>query len=138
MRGTETAAVVAVKILVKWEVVAKVRVCLELRVRAQTSSAPRLVAQEQPREPAAELVRNLEQVQVAPGAGGTLQLEIVAVVVVKFLERLDQKIIDRHPDRAAPVRVSPEKSRLGVTRGVADDVALTVQVEDVGVITMVA
>ena len=41
-------------------------------------------------------------------ASGTLHLEIVAVVMVKFLQRLDELIIDGNPHRSAPVRVAAE------------------------------
>ena len=46
--------------------------------------------------------------------------EVVAVVVVELLERLDQQVVDREPDRAAPVRVAAEQSRPRLGRLVVD------------------
>ena len=37
------------------------------------------------------------------GAGRAFHLEIVAVVMMKLLERFDQEIIGRKPNRAPPV-----------------------------------
>src|SRR5207253_1498181 len=47
--------------------------------------------------------------------------EIVAVVMVKLLERFDQKIIDWKPDWSAPVRVATENPGLRFGRFVTDD-----------------
>ena len=44
-------------------------------------------------------------------AGGALDFEIVAQVVVELLQRLDQQIIHRKPDRPAPVRIAAEQAR---------------------------
>ena len=46
-----------------------------------------------------------------PGADRAFDLEIVAVIAVKSLQRLDQQIIDRQPDRAAPVGIAAETPR---------------------------
>ena len=45
----------------------------------------------------------------AARAGRALDLEVVAVVVVELLQRLDQQVVDREPDRAAPVGVAAEQ-----------------------------
>jgi hypothetical protein len=44
---------------------------------------PLLVAQEQPAEPARQLGRNLREVHIDAGPGGTLDLEIRTVIAVK-------------------------------------------------------
>ena len=53
-----------------------------------------------------------------PRAGRALDLERVAVEVVVALQRLDQQVVDREPDRPAPVGVAAEQAgvRLGRRR----------------------
>src|SRR5438105_4075547 len=53
---------------------------------------------------------------MATRTGRAFDFEIVAVVVVEFLERLDEEIIDRQPDRPAPIRIAAEDVRLRFAR----------------------
>ena len=46
-----------------------------------------------------------------PGTGRTLDLQVVAVEEVVAVERLDEQVVEREPDRAAPVRVAAEQPR---------------------------
>ena len=52
--------------------------------------------------------------------GRAFDFEIIAVVVMKFLQRLDEQEIHRHPDRPAPVGIAAKKPALRFTRPVAD------------------
>ena len=56
---------------------------------------------------------------IPAGAGGAFDLEIVAVVVMELLQRLDDQVVDREPDRPAPVRVAAEHARIRFARLVA-------------------
>src|SRR5262245_44020124 len=78
--GAEPGAVVAVEILIEQNVIAPVRVGLELLRAAVHRPPPVLVAQEHPAEPLADLFGDLVEIHHVPGAGGTLDLEVVAVV----------------------------------------------------------
>ena len=88
------------------------------RVAGRASERTRAVRVSKPELDQAirKLVRDLIQRQVVTRAGRTFDLEIVAVVMMKLLERFDQEIIDRHPDRAAPVGVAAEDVRLRFAR----------------------
>ena len=55
---------------------------------------------------------------------------------MKALERLDEQIIDREPDRPAPVRVAAEDVGLRLPRLVANCVLLAVDDQCEGVIQM--
>ena len=44
------------------------------------------------------------------GSRRALHLEIVAIKVVVSLQRFDDQIINRHPDRSAPIRIAPENA----------------------------
>src|SRR5438876_602972 len=55
------------------------------------------------------------------GTSRAFDFEIVAVVMMKLLEGFDQEVIDREPDRTAPVGVAAENAGLRFGRFVADD-----------------
>src|SRR5712675_1454280 len=59
-------------------------------------------------QPIGKLVRDLFESQELPGARRALHFEIVAIIIVKFLQRFDEEIIEWKPDRATPVRVAAE------------------------------
>src|SRR6185436_16127772 len=84
---------------------------------------------EQVRQPRGQFGRNLSEGHEVPGARGTLNLERIAVVVVIALQRFDQQVIDREPDRATPVRASAEQVCVRLARRVFDGVLRAVVVE---------
>src|SRR5258708_4853452 len=61
-----------------------------------------------------------------------LDLEVVAVVVMKLLQRLDDEVVRRHPDGPAPIRVAAEKAALGFGRSISDFMRQVAAVEAVG------
>ena len=136
--GAEARAVVAVEVFVEQDVVAPVRVVLELGDPAIDRPAPLVVAQEDARKPRRELLRHLEQVHHAARTGRAFDLECVAVVEVILRERADDQHVDRHPDRPAPVGVAAEHARVGLGRKIADAELLPAGLEDVGVIQVMA
>ena len=113
----EPGAGVAVEVLVEQDVVAPVRVVLEQRPSPpKTGRRPPVVAQEEAdRGGARGRRRPRPACSCCARAGRALDREVVAVVVVELLERLDEQVVDREPDRSAPVRVAAEEAgpRLG-------------------------
>src|SRR5262245_53226940 len=71
-------------------------------------------------------------------AGRALDGEVVTVVVMKLLQRLDDQVIDREPDRSAPVRIAAEEARPRFGRFVVDRVELAAGGKDVRLIQMLA
>ena len=63
-----------------------------------------------------QLVGDLLDRDEAARAGRALDLEVVAVVVMELLQRLDDQEVDREPDRPAPVRVAAEQPDVGLAR----------------------
>src|SRR5579864_2656937 len=120
VRRTDAPARVAVEVLVKEHVVPEVRVVLYPGVVSQDGALAFRVAQEQPRQARRELARHLLYREIPARSRGALDLEVIAVVVVKLLKRLDDQVIHRHPNRPAPVRVPAEKSRIGFAGLVLD------------------
>src|SRR5258708_27615536 len=100
------------EVFMEWDVVAEVRVSLQALVRAKDRAAAMSVTQEDARQPLRQLIGHFAQGDQLPRSRRALDLEIVAVVTVEAAEALDQEEVDRHPDRAAPVGVPPEESRV--------------------------
>jgi hypothetical protein len=121
VRGAEAFAGVAVEVLVEGDQVAEVPVGLQDRIVAEHGAPPVGPAQEQPREPAGELVRDLGQGLEPVRAGGELRAERLAVEALELVEGLDEHDVERHPDGAAPVRVAAEELRHGLARLVVHD-----------------
>src|SRR5581483_2834974 len=97
--GADTRARIAVEILVEGDAVAPVRVTLHVLVGAEHRPAAVRVAQEDARQAPRVLGWDLPEGQALARAGGTLDQEVVAVVVVELLQRLDQQVVDWEPDR---------------------------------------
>ena len=55
-----------------------------------------------------------------PGPGRVLDAMVGAVVRVELVQRLDQHVVDRHPDRPAPVRVAAVEPRAALAGLVRD------------------
>src|SRR5207248_11701723 len=79
--------------------------------------------------PPGELPRDLAEIHHSPGAGRTLDTQAVTVEVVITLERLDEEVIDREPDGAAPVGVAAEERGVGFGRCIVDPVLLPIHRE---------
>src|SRR5260370_7934406 len=67
-----------------------------------------------------------------------LHFEIFAVVVVKFLERFHEQIVDWKPDGPAPVRISAKEACRGFGRLVVNAVRVSVHVNLVRMVLVVA
>src|SRR3989442_13201965 len=108
MARAKPGARVAMEVFVKKEQVAPLRAALSALVDAV--HGPRAVGafQEQAGEPARQFGGDLPQREQVAGPGWAFHFEVVAVIVMKSLQRFDQQVIDGEPDGAAPVRVSAE------------------------------
>ncbi len=103
MRRAEAGAGVAVEVLVEGDQVVPGRVLLEEAVAAEDGARAVVALQKECGEAAGELVGYLCQAQLAARAGRALDRERVPEVAVVDPERLDEQVVDRHPDwRALP------------------------------------
>ena len=115
--GTEAVAVITVEILVEPEVVAEVRVILQLLIVAEAGAAAGFgVAQKELGEALGEGVGYFEERVQQARIGGVFHFEIVAVVVVEALQRLDEQEVGRHPDGPTPIGIAAKQRRLGFGR----------------------
>src|SRR5581483_2842378 len=123
----EPAPGVAAEVLVEPQQIAPVWGAGEAGVVAVARAASARVRDEETGEPAVDFGRDLAERHHAAGARRTLEAQPVAVEVCVALERLDEEIVRREPDRAAPVRVAAEEPGVRLSRRVPDAVLLAVE-----------
>src|SRR5579859_3598452 len=109
--GAYAAAGVSMEIFVEQKVIAEMRVLLQFFVLTEKRPVSGAVPQEDAAEPGPELGGHLVDAHEFSGAGGALHPKVVAVVVVKLLQRLYDQVIYRKPDGTAPVGVPSEHAR---------------------------
>src|SRR5437764_145375 len=101
MRRAQTCADIAVKILVKQISVrgaSRTGVGLAVSRGSLERTLAVLIARPDFDQAIRELVRDIFQMHELAGAGRAFHFEIVAVIMMKLLERFDEEIIDREPD----------------------------------------
>src|SRR5690606_21537315 len=128
-----SGTVVTVEVFVEQDVVAEVRVALELFGAAVDGAESVGVAQEEMGQAPGEFGGGLAKVDPAAGAGGELDFEFVAEVMVVLLQRFDHEVVDRKPDRAAPVGVAAEQAGGGFGGLVINAVGFAVNHEVEGI-----
>ena len=131
MGRTDAAPVVAIEVLVERDTAAVVGIRLQLGGMAQHRAVAVFILQEDARQSARQLLGNLLDREQRAGARRAFDFEIVAVVVVEFLQRLDDQEIEREPDRSAPVGIAAEVPRVRLRRRVADREIVAVAAEHV-------
>src|SRR6516164_11325697 len=114
--GADATAGVAVEVLVEGQQVVPVRVGLEEVDVAEDRAAAALVVEEDRNETAGEVVGQDGQGDLASGADGVLDEDVVAEEPGIPVQRLDDQVVDREPDRAAPVGVAAEQAGGGLAR----------------------
>src|SRR5207244_8825959 len=71
-------------------------------------------------------------------SGRILHLILVAEKVVELVQRLDQEIVDREPDRSAPIRITPEQACTGLRRFVGPMILMAQDPDHIGMIFVMA
>src|SRR5262245_39913182 len=84
------------------------------------------------------LARDLPKSHHLSRPGGKLNLEAIAEIEVKFLQRLDQKKINREPDRPAPVGIPAEQPAARLRRLVVDPMLHSIYRQDIRVVAVIA
>ena len=97
-----------------------------------------VVAEEGAGEAAGDFGGDLPEVHEDARAGGALHLELLAIVVMEFLERFDEQIVDGEPDGAAPVGVAAEDAGAGFGGLITDSVLVARRFEAIGVVLVKA
>lgn len=131
MAGSESRTVVTVEELIEQDMLAEIRIGLEFFRVAKHRAASFFVFQENTRKPTRYLLRNFPQIHHNAGTSRTLDLQIVAVIMMEFLQRFDQKVVDGKPNRPSPVRIAAEKAACRLGWFVIDAIFLAIDFEDV-------
>src|SRR2546423_8218885 len=134
MARAQTPAVLAVEVLVEEHEVAPMRIPGVADVVAMAGTLPILVREEQPREARRQLARYLAEGHHAAGADRTLDCERVSIEMVIPLQRLDEQVVHRKPERTAPVRVAAEQAARAFARRIIDAELLAARAEDEGMV----
>src|SRR5690349_3167916 len=108
MGSADAASAVPVEVFEEQQVVAEMRVVLQARILREHRAMPVLVLEEDARQPCAELFGHIVDRDEVARADRALDLEVIAVIVMELLQRLDDEEVDGKPDRPAPVRVAAE------------------------------
>src|SRR5215831_19998873 len=109
MAGTKAGTVIAVEIFVKQYEVTPVWVLLEHLRLAIYGPAPVRVTQEETRQPTRQLFGHLPEGRLTLGAGRQWDQQAITVKVMQPLQRLDEQVIHREPDRTTPVGIATEQ-----------------------------
>src|SRR5262245_21390547 len=107
--GSDTPPRVAIKVLVEVEIVTKLLVLLQLRIERIDLALAGRILQKDGGEPVRQFLGYLIDGEIATGPRRTLDAKVVPVVVMEFLQRLDEEKVDRKPDRASPVRIATKQ-----------------------------
>src|SRR5262245_13709995 len=106
MTGADSGAGIAIEVLVKEHEVVPVRIAPVLFDALEHGTCAVAITQEDARKPSRKVGCDLFERHQLAGTCRTLDLEVVAEVVMELLERFDQQVVDRKPDRPTPVRIA--------------------------------
>ena len=110
--GAEPFAGAPMKIFMEEDIVMEMGIGLKFGAISENRAVPLGIVFKNTHKTLRNLCSNIPQVHKVSRASGTLNFEVVAIVVVVFLERLDQKHIQGKPDRTAPIGVPSKKATL--------------------------
>src|ERR1700730_16672860 len=138
MVGAESGPIVAMKVFVKQNKIFPKRITLKDLHSTNSGTTAIRIAKENMNEPAGNFSRHLPEIRFLRRMRRTLHFEVLAVVVVKLLQRFDEQIVYWKPDGAAPIRIAAKEARHGFTRFVGDAIDTPIHVHLVRMIFMVA
>src|SRR6266446_1989750 len=138
MASADPGAIVAVKVFVEKDEIAPVRIALKKLGAARHGPAALRIAEKNVNEPPGNFGGYLPKIGFGAGMRGALDFEIFAVVVVKFLERFHEQIVDWKPNGPPPVRISAKETCRGFGRLVVNAVGVSVHVDFVRMVLVVA
>src|SRR5262245_25444010 len=131
MAGTKAGAGVAVEIFIKQQEVTPVRVLLKRLRPAVDGPAPMRITQEETRQPPRQLLGYLPESCLTLGAGRQGDQQAITIKVVQPLQRLDEQVIHREPDRPTPVGIATEQRGARLSRLVVHTVVDAVYWENI-------
>src|SRR5271165_1217330 len=134
--GSNSGSRIAVEVLMEQNQIAPVRIGLELFEIAEHRPAAFFIAKKNVRHAARQFSRHFPQGHCLSRSGGELNLKVVAQVVMKLLERLDQQVVQREPNGATPVGIPAEQSSRRLAGVIIHAVLHPVHMKEIGVDAM--
>src|SRR5215831_8059610 len=131
MAGTKAGAAVAMEIFIKQHEVTPVGILLKHLRPAVYGPAPIRITQEETRQPTRQLCGHFPEGHLTLGTGWQWDEQAITVKVVQPLQRLDEQVIHREPDRPTPVGIATKKRGAGLSRLVVHTVVGAVHGEDI-------
>src|SRR5437660_6178823 len=110
---------------------------LELFEISEHRPATSLILKKYACHPARQFARYLPQVHHLSRSSRELDFEVVAEVVVKLLQRLDEQVVRREPDRAAPVGVATKQPCRRFAGLIVHAVLITFHMQVISIVALV-
>src|SRR5438309_12012505 len=109
---------------------------LELFEISEHRPATSLILKKYACHPARQFARYLPQVHHLSRSSRELDFEVVAEVVVKFLQRLDEQGVRREPDRSAPIGIAAKQRCRRFARAIVHAALITVLMQGIGIVAV--
>jgi len=135
--STKARTIVAMEELVKEHVISEMGVTIELRVSTIRGPASVHILSKYVDNAMLNLFRNLVQWHKVTTPSGALDLEVVPIVLVEALERLDKEEVGRQPDGATPIGITTKHARVRVAGPVRDFVVLPFDVHRIRMVLVI-
>jgi len=123
--------------LVEEHVVPEMGITIELRVSTIGSSTSIHILAKYVDNAMLDFLRNLVQWHKVTTPRGALDLEVVPIVLMKTLKRLDKEEVRRQPDWSTPIGVTAKHARVRVAGPVCNLVVLSVDAHRVRMVLVV-
>src|SRR5690242_4167822 len=136
MIGADSSTGIAVEIFMEEHKVFPVGIGLKRIELSGDGPSPGRVPKKDPVETPGNFARDFRQVFVLPAAARELHLELWSQVVMKLLQRFDEKEVQGEPNRAAPIGVSAEQAGLRFGRLIIHAVFVSIDVKNVRIFSM--
>src|ERR1700677_1996487 len=133
MTGAQSMTGIAMKILIEQKEILVPRLLIEPVVFPMQRTPPGRIPFKQADHPFRQVVRYLLQGLCLPRARRILYRQPVAIEFPVLPDRLDDQIVDRYPDRPAPVRIAAEEIGSRTPRIIFDMVVDPADIDRVGV-----
>src|SRR5450432_1339341 len=109
MAGSQAHSIVTMKIFVEKMQMFIARLLIKPIVLAMLRYAVRIIRLKQTDHALGQKIRHFFQVHKNTRTHGTFYFQFVTIKYSIFTDRLNNKVVDRHPDGSPPVGVSPKK-----------------------------
>lgn len=137
VRSAKTRTIVTMEVLVKEHVIPEMGITIESRVSAICSSSSIHILSKYVDDAMLDFFCNLVEWHIVTTPSGTLDLEVVPIVLVEALKRLDQEEVGRQPDGSTPIGVTAKHARVRVAGPVCNFVVLSVDVHRIRTVLVV-